>query len=86
MLETLATMLDEYVPDYLVERVEMMLYSRIVNGWYTRPGLAQGAALRFEGRIHRPVCRGYGHARGCRWPVDRAELTGNRRMQMLSSR
>jgi hypothetical protein len=32
MLETLATMLDEYVPDYLVERVEMMLYSRIVNG------------------------------------------------------
>jgi hypothetical protein len=40
LLETLASMLDEFVRDFLVERVEMMLDSRIVNGYYTRLGLA----------------------------------------------
>jgi hypothetical protein len=40
LLETLASMLDEFVRDYLVERVEVMLDSRIVNGYYTRLGLA----------------------------------------------
>lgn len=49
LLETLATMLDEYVPDYLVERVEMMLDSRIVNGYYTRLGLAQGQRFASKG-------------------------------------
>jgi hypothetical protein len=40
LLETLASMVDEFVRDYLVERVEVMLDSRIVNGYYTRLGLA----------------------------------------------
>jgi len=49
LLETLATMLDEYVPDYLVERVEMTLDSRIVNGYYTRLGLGQGQRFASKG-------------------------------------
>ena len=49
LLETLATMLDEYVPDYLVERVEMMLDSRIVNGYYSRLGLGQGQHFASKG-------------------------------------
>jgi hypothetical protein len=49
LLESLATVVDEYVPDYLVERVEMMLDSRIVNGYYTRLGLAQGQRFASKG-------------------------------------
>jgi len=49
LLETLASMLDEFVRDYLVERVEMMLDSRIVNGYYTRLGLAPGQRFASKG-------------------------------------
>jgi len=49
LLETLASMLDEFVPDFLVERVEMMMDSRIVNGYYTRLGLAQGQRFASKG-------------------------------------
>lgn len=57
LLETLAAMLDEFVPDYLIERVEMTLDSRIVNGYYTHLTLAQrqrfaskgGYIVRFAG-------------------------------------
>jgi hypothetical protein len=49
LLETLASMLDEFVRDYLVERVEVMLDSRIVNGYYTRLGLAPGQRFASKG-------------------------------------
>jgi hypothetical protein len=49
LLETLASMLDEFVRDFLVERVEMMLDSRIVNGYYTRLGLAPGQRFASKG-------------------------------------
>jgi len=37
--EALASMLDEFVPDYLVERFESTMESRLVNGYYTRLAL-----------------------------------------------
>jgi len=37
--DALASMLDEFVPDYLVERVESTLESRLVDGYYTRLAL-----------------------------------------------
>ncbi|HEX4584478.1 MAG TPA: cytochrome C, partial [Burkholderiaceae bacterium] len=37
------------VRDYLVERVEVMLDSRIVNGYYTRLGLAPGQRFASKG-------------------------------------
>jgi hypothetical protein len=49
LLETLASMLDEFVPDYLVERTEETLDSRIVNGYYTRLGLAPGQRFASKG-------------------------------------
>jgi hypothetical protein len=49
LLETLASMVDEFVRDYLVERVEVMLDSRIVNGYYTRLGLAPGQRFASKG-------------------------------------
>jgi hypothetical protein len=49
LLETLASMLDEFVRDFLVERVEVMLDSRIVNGYYTRLGLAPGQRFASKG-------------------------------------
>jgi hypothetical protein len=49
LLETLAAMLDEFVPDYLVERVEMGLDSRLINGYYTRLALAQGQRFASKG-------------------------------------
>jgi hypothetical protein len=49
LVDTLASMLDEFVRDYLVERVEMMLDSRIVNGYYTRLGLAHGQRFASKG-------------------------------------
>jgi hypothetical protein len=57
LTEAVTSMLDEFVRDYLVERVEAMLDSRIVNGYYTRLGLAPGQhfaskggyLVRFEG-------------------------------------
>ena len=49
LLETLAAMLDEFVPDYLIERVEMTLDSRMVNGYYTHLTLAQGQRFASKG-------------------------------------
>jgi hypothetical protein len=49
LLESLASMLDEFVRDFLVERVEVMLDSRIVNGYYTRLGLAPGQRFASKG-------------------------------------
>jgi len=49
LLETLSSMLDEFVRDFLVERVEMMMDSRIVNGYYTRLYLAQGQRFASKG-------------------------------------
>ena len=49
LVETLASMLDEFVRDFLLERVEVMLDSRIVNGYYTRLGLAPGQRFASKG-------------------------------------
>jgi len=49
LVDTLASMLDEFVRDYLVERVEVMLDARIVNGYYTRLGLAPGQRFASKG-------------------------------------
>lgn len=49
LAEAVASMLDEFVRDYLVERVEAMLDSRIVNGYYTRLSLAPGQHFASKG-------------------------------------
>ena len=49
LLEALAAMLDEFVPDYLIERVETALDSRLINGYYTRLALAQGQRFASKG-------------------------------------
>jgi hypothetical protein len=49
LVDTLGSMLDEFVRDYLVERVEVMLDSRIVNGYYTRLELARGQRFASKG-------------------------------------
>jgi len=49
LVEALASMLDEFVPDFLLERVEIMLDSRLVNGYYTRLGLAAGQRFASKG-------------------------------------
>jgi hypothetical protein len=49
LVDALASMLDEFVRDYLVERVEGMLDSRIINGYYTRLGLAPGQRFASKG-------------------------------------
>jgi hypothetical protein len=49
LLETLASMLDEFVRDFLVERVEVMLDARLINGYYTRLGLAPGQRFASKG-------------------------------------
>lgn len=47
--ETLGHMLDSFVRDYLVERVEVMLSHRLVNGYYPRLGLAPGQRFASKG-------------------------------------
>jgi hypothetical protein len=49
LLETLDSMLNEFVPEYLVERTEEMLDSRLINGYYTRLGLAPGQRFASKG-------------------------------------
>jgi hypothetical protein len=49
LAEAVASMMDEFVRDYLVERVEAMLDARIVNGYYTRLGLAPGQHFASKG-------------------------------------
>lgn len=47
--ETLAHMVDTFVRDYLVERVEESLEHRIVTGYYPRLGLANGQRFASKG-------------------------------------
>ncbi len=47
--ETVGHMLDSFVRDYLVERVEAMLSHRLVNGYYPRLGLAPGQRFASKG-------------------------------------
>jgi hypothetical protein len=42
-------MLDSFVRDYLVERVEVLLSHRQVNGYYPRLGLAPGQRFASKG-------------------------------------
>lgn len=47
--ETIGHMLDSFVPDYLVERLEMLVSHRQVNGYYPRLGLAPGQRFASKG-------------------------------------
>ena len=47
--ETLGHMLDSFVRDYLVERMEVLLSHRLVNGYYPRLGLAPGQRFASKG-------------------------------------
>jgi hypothetical protein len=49
LAETLTEMLDSFVPDYLVERLELMVSHRMVNGYYPRLGLGQGQRFASKG-------------------------------------
>jgi hypothetical protein len=42
-------MLDSFVREFLVERVEVMLSHRLVNGYYPRLGLAPGQRFASKG-------------------------------------
>jgi hypothetical protein len=47
--ETLGHMLDSFVPDYLVERIEEIVSHRLVNAHYPRLGLAPGQRFASKG-------------------------------------
>ncbi len=47
--ESLNGMLDNFLRDYLVENVEAMLSTRIIDGYYTRLGLAPGQRFASKG-------------------------------------
>jgi hypothetical protein len=49
LTQALASMIGEYQRDYLVERVEAMVSSRLVNGYYSRLGLAPGQRFASKG-------------------------------------
>jgi hypothetical protein len=49
LAEALGHMLDSFVRDFLVERVEMMLSSRLVSGYFPRLGLAPGQRFASKG-------------------------------------
>jgi hypothetical protein len=42
-------MLDSYIPDFLVERLELMLGPRLSNGFYPRLSLAPGQRFASKG-------------------------------------
>jgi hypothetical protein len=49
LAETLTDMLDSFVREYLVERIEDMLSYRAITGYYPRLGLAQGQRFASKG-------------------------------------
>ena len=49
LAEAAGTMLNNFVPDYLTERVEVELSHRIINGYYPRLGLAPGQRFASKG-------------------------------------
>jgi hypothetical protein len=49
LAEAAGTMLNNFVPDYLTERVEVELSHRIINGYYPRLGLAPGQRFALKG-------------------------------------
>ena len=49
MVDTFGQMLDNFVRDYLVERLEASLDSRLVVGYYSRLGLAPGQRFASKG-------------------------------------
>jgi len=55
--ETLTGMLDTFVPEYLIERLEDMLSYRVLTGYYPRLGLAPGQRFASKGGyiVHFPA-------------------------------
>ena len=49
LAETLSHMLDSFVREYLIERVEALVSHRLVNGYYPRLGLAPGQRFASKG-------------------------------------
>jgi len=49
LAENLGHMLDNFVRDYLVETVEVMLSTKLINGYYPRLGLAPGQRFASKG-------------------------------------
>ena len=49
LAQAAGTMLNNFVPDYLIERVEVELSHRVVNGYYPRLGLAPGQRFASKG-------------------------------------
>ena len=49
LAETLNEMLDSFVRDYLVERIEVMLSHRLITGYYPRQSLAPGQRFASKG-------------------------------------
>ena len=49
LVDTFGQMLDNFVRDYLVERLEATLDSRLVVGYYSRLGLAPGQRFASKG-------------------------------------
>jgi len=47
--ETLGHVLDSFVPEYLIERLEMMISRRLANAYFPRLGLAPGQRFASKG-------------------------------------